>query len=68
MSEVPLPVAPIPKDDPKKKDADKPKEDGKAVKLNGDAKEGEGEELVGISYMLDNWMLILYSSQKRISS
>lgn len=68
MSEVPLPVAPIPSEDPKKKEADKPKEDGKAIKLNGDAKEGEGEELVGISYMLSNWMLMLYFSQRRISS
>ena len=68
MSEVPLPVAPIPKDDPKKKDAEKPKDDGKAVKPNGDAKEGEAEEFVGISYTLDIWELILWFSRRKTSS
>ncbi|KAG8761601.1 proteasome regulatory particle base subunit [Ceratobasidium sp. 428] len=61
MPEVPLPVAPLKSDDPKKKDAEKPKEDEKTAggKLNGEAKEGEGEELSEEDQQLRNELEML---------
>ncbi|KAG8746262.1 proteasome regulatory particle base subunit [Ceratobasidium sp. 414] len=61
MPEVPLPVAPLKSDDPKKKDAEKPKEDGKTAggKLNGETKEGEGEELSEEDQQLRNELEML---------
>ena len=52
MPEPTLPVAPIRADDPKKKKQESEDEKGKgkdtadASKVNGEVKEGEGEELV----------------------
>ncbi|CAE6540545.1 unnamed protein product [Rhizoctonia solani] len=61
MPEVPLPVAPVTSDDPKKKDEEKSKQDGKGLggKLNGDKKEGEGEELSEEDQQLRNELEML---------
>ncbi|KDN45708.1 hypothetical protein RSAG8_04792, partial [Rhizoctonia solani AG-8 WAC10335] len=61
MSEVPLPVAPVTSDDPKKKEEEKPKEDDKGLggKTNGDKKEGEGEELSEEDQQLRNELEML---------
>ncbi|KAG8688769.1 proteasome regulatory particle base subunit, partial [Ceratobasidium sp. 423] len=61
MPEVPLPVAPVTSDDPKKKDEEKAKKDDKGLdgKLNGDKKEGEGEELSEEDQQLRNELEML---------
>ncbi|CCO33260.1 26S proteasome regulatory subunit rpn-1 [Rhizoctonia solani AG-1 IB] len=61
MPEVPLPVAPVTSDDPKKKEEEKAKQDGEGAvgKLNDDKKEGEGEELSEEDQQLRNELEML---------